>query len=122
MFLADGLLILQASNCNHQIPAKLYEYFRIGRPILALTDKNGDTAKTMLEANLTNIAPLDNAERIAEELLLFLNHLITGNTKVARGEVLQNYSRKMSSLRLGKLFDETIHYCESNSKSSSMRM
>ncbi len=24
----DGLLILQASNCNQQIPAKLYEYVR----------------------------------------------------------------------------------------------
>ncbi len=25
---ADGLLLFQASNCNHQIPAKLYEYLR----------------------------------------------------------------------------------------------
>ena len=23
---ADGLLLFQAANCNHQIPAKLYEY------------------------------------------------------------------------------------------------
>ncbi len=35
---ADGLLLFQASNCNNQVPAKLYEYLRARRPILALTD------------------------------------------------------------------------------------
>ena len=37
---ADALLVLQASNCNEQIPAKLYEYLRTGRPILC-TDRSG---------------------------------------------------------------------------------
>ena len=32
MVRADGLLLLQAANCNEQIPAKLYEYLRAGRP------------------------------------------------------------------------------------------
>ena len=41
MMEADGLLVLQASNCNQQVPAKLYEYLRAGRPILALTDPAG---------------------------------------------------------------------------------
>lgn len=31
---ADALLVLQASNCNAQIPAKAYEYTRTGRLIL----------------------------------------------------------------------------------------
>jgi len=35
---ADALLVMQASNCNAQIPAKIYEYLRAGKPILALTD------------------------------------------------------------------------------------
>ena len=47
MLRADGLLLLQAAMCNHQIPAKLYEYFRAGRPILALTDPAGNTADAM---------------------------------------------------------------------------
>ncbi|HEY7787908.1 MAG TPA: glycosyltransferase, partial [Casimicrobiaceae bacterium] len=47
MMRADGLLILQAANCNDQIPAKLYEYLRSGRPIIALTDPTGDTAGAM---------------------------------------------------------------------------
>jgi len=47
MLTADGLLLFQAAMCNHQIPAKLYEYLRAGRPILALTDAAGDTAADM---------------------------------------------------------------------------
>ena len=47
MLSADGLLIFQASNCNHQIPAKVYEYFRAKRPIFAMTDPKGDTASLL---------------------------------------------------------------------------
>jgi hypothetical protein len=38
MLRADGLLLMQGANCNEQIPAKLYEYFRARRPILGLAD------------------------------------------------------------------------------------
>src|SRR5690606_1324512 len=47
MLAVDGLLLLQAANCNNQIPAKLYEYLRAQRPILALTDPAGDTAQKL---------------------------------------------------------------------------
>ncbi len=59
MLRADGLLVLQASNCNEQIPAKLYEYFRARRPLLVLTDPVGDTAKVSLEAGVARVARLD---------------------------------------------------------------
>lgn len=39
MMEVDALLVMQASNCNAQIPAKIYEYLRAGRPILGLTDR-----------------------------------------------------------------------------------
>ena len=35
MMAVDALLVLQAGNCNDQIPAKIYEYLRATRPILA---------------------------------------------------------------------------------------
>ncbi|MHB8847456.1 MAG: glycosyltransferase, partial [Burkholderiales bacterium] len=78
MLTTDGLLILQASNCNHQIPAKLYEYMRAGRPILALTDPVGDTAKLLQEAGIHTIAPLDDVEAIQEKLLDFLTAVQQG--------------------------------------------
>ena len=63
MLRADGLLILQASNCNAQIPAKLYEYLRAGRPMVCLTDPQGDTANTLFAAGIRSVAPLDQAEK-----------------------------------------------------------
>src|SRR6185369_3884375 len=60
----DGLLVLQASNCNHQIPAKLYEYIRSGTPIVALTDPQGDTAAVLLKLGDQFLAPLDDADAI----------------------------------------------------------
>ncbi|MGE5102522.1 MAG: glycosyltransferase [Deltaproteobacteria bacterium] len=62
---ADALLVLQASNCNEQIPAKLYEYLRAGRPLVALTDPSGDTARVMRDAGLDTVAPLDSSRDIA---------------------------------------------------------
>lgn len=71
MLRADGLLILQASNCNAQIPAKLYEYMRARRPILALTDPTGDTAATCRSAGVNAIAPLGDERAIAALLARF---------------------------------------------------
>jgi hypothetical protein len=72
MLRADGLLVLQASNCNDQIPAKIYEYLRAGRPIVALTDPAGDTANALAAAGIAAIAPLDNSDAIAKALLDFV--------------------------------------------------
>jgi hypothetical protein len=75
MMRADGLLVLQASNCNEQVPAKVYEYLRCGRPILALTDPAGDTADLLRRAGLTDIARLDSADEIANALGSFIGQL-----------------------------------------------
>ncbi len=78
MLEADGLLLFQASNCNHQIPAKLYEYLRAQRPIFALTDQAGDTAAMLKEAKLNNIAPIDDAKTIQRKLLRFCYSIRSG--------------------------------------------
>jgi glycosyltransferase involved in cell wall biosynthesis len=72
MLRADGLLILQAANCNAQVPAKLYEYLRARRPIIALTDPAGDTAQVARGAGIEAISPLDSAPAIASLLARFL--------------------------------------------------
>lgn len=71
---ADGLLVMQASNCNQQIPAKLYEYLRAGRPVIGLTDPGGDTAKTLLDSGIRAVTPLDDPQGIHDTLLHFLDH------------------------------------------------
>lgn len=70
---ADALLILQADNCNHQIPAKIYEYIRAQKPILALTDPQGDTAKLLKSENIGTIIPLNDTQKIFDGLIKFLS-------------------------------------------------
>ena len=72
---ADALLVIQSANCNAQIPAKIYEYLRAGRPILGLTDPEGDTAAVMRDAGLDAIVRPDSAEDIAALLPDFLESL-----------------------------------------------
>lgn len=71
MLNADGLLVMQASNCNDQVPAKVYEYLRCRRPIVALTDPAGDTGAVLRRSGVTRSARLDSAEEIAALLLAF---------------------------------------------------
>lgn len=61
---ADGLLLMQASNCNEQIPAKLYEYLRAGKPILCLSDPVGDTWAVLQRAGLSQCADIADAVQI----------------------------------------------------------
>ena len=69
---AEGLLIMQASNCNAQIPAKFYEYLRAARPILVVTDPAGDTANAARNAGISAVAALDDPKAISSVLLSFL--------------------------------------------------
>ena len=112
MLQADGLLIFQASNCNHQIPAKLYEYFRAQKPVMALTDANGDTAATLREAGLNCIAALNQREEIASHLHQFLTEIQAGEAEIADLRVTEKYSRQAGAVILAGLFDE-IAECSS---------
>jgi len=108
MLEVDGLLILQASGCNHQVPAKIYEYFRAGKPILALTDPAGDTAQTMRQMQLTTIVPLDDSEAIATQLLAFIAAIRTGCAQAAPQAEAEKYSRRAATRVLAKLLGEVV--------------
>lgn len=106
MLTADGLLILQASNCNNQIPAKLYEYLRTRRPILALTDPSGDTAAALLKVGIDTIAPLDSAPDIIQGLLHFLKLIKNGAAPIASMEEVLAISRRSRTRELANLLDK----------------
>jgi hypothetical protein len=105
MMSADGLLVLQASNCNQQVPAKLYEYLRCGRPVLALTDPEGDTAGVLRKADLRAIARLDSAEDIARALSAFLDQLRAGHAPLASPNYVGQASRLHRTADLASLLD-----------------
>ena len=108
MMSVDGLLLFQATVCNHQIPAKVYEYFRAARPVLTLTDATGDTAAAVREAGLDHIVPLDDADGIERGLGAFLDGLRDGSLAGADPDVTARYSRRALTARLADLLDEVI--------------
>ncbi|WP_439135223.1 glycosyltransferase [Pseudomaricurvus sp.] len=103
---ADGLLIFQATNCNHQIPAKLYEYFRAQKPIFALTDRQGDTGQTLLSAGIESLAPLDDKDELEKQLLIFIEQLQQGVAAIASPEAVRKSSRQYGSEILATIFQE----------------
>jgi glycosyltransferase involved in cell wall biosynthesis len=105
MIAADGLLVLQAANCNNQVPAKLYEYLRARRPILALTDPDGDTAAVLRDAGIDTIARLDSQEAIARMLVRFLELLRPQRAPVAQDATVAAASRKSRTMELARLLD-----------------
>lgn len=108
MMNADGLMLLQASNCNAQIPAKLYEYLRTRRPIIALTDPEGDTAATLRRAGSDLIARLDSQVEIEELLVKFIAQNDAGVTARANTDFLTSFSRKQQAAQLAQLMESII--------------
>lgn len=109
MLSVDGLLLLQAANCNNQIPAKLYEYLRARRPILALTDPNGDTARKLRDMGIDTLAPLDSSEAIQLALRNFLVLLREGRAPIATEDRILKNSRASTTGELASLLNVVSH-------------
>jgi glycosyltransferase involved in cell wall biosynthesis len=108
MVRADGLLVLQASNCNDQIPAKLYEYLRAGRPIVALTDPEGDTAGTLREAGIDRVARLDSVDEIAALIASFATVDADRSALVPDRAYAAGATRTTRARALSALLDQAI--------------
>jgi len=108
MLRSEGLLILQAANCNAQIPAKLYEYLRSGRPILGLTDPAGDTAWALKNAGLYNIASLEDPTAIAESIATLLDQIRRKHPNVPNPDAVATADRRARTKQLVMLLDNII--------------
>ena len=105
---ADALLLFQGVTCNHQIPAKAYEYFRLRRPILALTTHEGDTAALLRDVGGATIANMYDCEEIYRCLLSFLAQLRRGDHPLPDPVKSNRYSRRNQAHELGALLDGVV--------------
>ncbi len=108
MMRADGLMVMQAANCNEQIPAKLYEYLRAGRPILGLTDQAGDTWSALQAAGITSLAPLDDAVRIAACLEAFVDAIRDSSASLPSQASVSQSSRQTRTQELVRMLDAVV--------------
>lgn len=104
----DGLLIFQADNCNYQIPAKIYEYLRAGKPILAMTDAKGETGRLMAEVGAGDVVPLDDSQAIRQGLDDFVRKIRVNEFEALDREVVERYSRRAGAEKLARLLDEVV--------------
>ncbi len=98
----DALLLLQGSIFNRQIPAKAYEYLRSGRPILALTDAAGESARLLKEFAGVQIADLETVPAISEALDALLGTVRPAAAPLRRAGV-DAFSRDGQARRLNEL-------------------
>jgi hypothetical protein len=108
MLRVDGLLLLQADNCNYQIPAKAYEYIRAQKPVLALTPPAGDTGRLLAKAGVADISPLDDKEKIKRTLLKFIDKLNKGEFVPMDHVGIQQYSRQCQAVKFRALLEKVI--------------
>lgn len=104
---ADGLLLFQGPQYDHQIPAKVYEYLRIGRPIFALVGERGDTAALLRNTGGAEIVPIDNASTIRARLHAFIGALRNGTAPRVQTSVAVQFSRRAETGRLADLLNQT---------------
>ena len=105
---ADGLLLFQAANCDHQIPAKAYEYLRLRRPILALTSGTGDTAVLLRSTGGATIVDLAGEEAIYRALPDFLAAVARGEHSLPNESAARQYSRRNQAREVAQYLSEAI--------------
>lgn len=103
---AHGLLLFQGAEFNAQIPAKVFEYLRIGKPVIALTPADSDTAELLRTTGGALRAPIDDAEKIATVLRDFMVRLDSDNMPVIDADALSGYTREAGAMKLAGLLNE----------------
>jgi glycosyltransferase involved in cell wall biosynthesis len=104
---ADSLLLLQAACCDHQIPAKAYEYLRLNKPIFALTTQSGDTAALLKQAGGATIVDLDDENAIYSALPEFVHRTRAGSHPLPH--TITPYSRRSQAMQLAECMDGLCH-------------
>jgi glycosyltransferase involved in cell wall biosynthesis len=103
---SDALLLLQGPSCNHQIPAKLYEYLRLGKPIVALTDSAGDSAAVLAETGGATIIDLLDEEALYGRLPELLRSIRSGTHPVPDPVATARHSRQRQAGELARCLGE----------------
>lgn len=105
---ADGLLLFQAASCDHQIPAKAYEYLRLRRPVFALTTETGDTAALLKEAGGATIVDLADEQAIHSVFPQFLRAVRDRQHPLPNHKQVQRYDRRQQAAEMAGYLDRLV--------------
>lgn len=105
---ADALLLFQGPEFDRQIPAKLYEYLRIGRPVFALVGNHGDTADVLRSMGAGELAPIDDVDEITRKLGTFIHALRDGRAPVVDPSTVKRYARDHGAKLLAEQLEQIV--------------
>jgi hypothetical protein len=102
---ADAFLLLQPGTTT-QIPSKLFDYIGIGKPILAISPKNGATYKLVAVEQLGELADPEASEQIARALeRLYQRWMLAGHSNMIAPTVREKFNAKSLTAALAKELD-----------------
>jgi glycosyltransferase involved in cell wall biosynthesis len=105
---AAVLLLLQASDDTRSlIPAKLFEYLRVGRPVLALCPE-GATSDLLHELEFGVVCDPASEDRLRQAVVTLYRSWLRGEP-VARPRNLDRFSRRALTAELAALLHELTH-------------
>jgi glycosyltransferase involved in cell wall biosynthesis len=108
MMRADALVLMQGAYFREQVPAKLYEYLRAGRPILGLADADGETGALLASLDNPYRAPLESGEAIEAALDRLVSDLAADRAYAAAPQRVARFSRREGAGRLASLLDAVV--------------
>jgi peptidoglycan/xylan/chitin deacetylase (PgdA/CDA1 family)/glycosyltransferase involved in cell wall biosynthesis len=102
---ADLLLLFQGKEFDAQIPAKVYEYMRTGRPMLGLVGMDGDTASILQGKHNIALAPCDDSGKIVDAIEVICKLISNGIDEKAsiKERDVYVYSREAGAVKLVSL-------------------
>lgn len=103
-----ALLVLQGASCNHQIPAKAYEYLRLAKPILALTGLGGDTAALLAASGGATLVDLLDETGIYHALPGFLAAVQAGTHPLPDPVTASSHARHNQAGHLASCFSRLL--------------
>lgn len=102
---ADGLLLFQGQPYDRQIPAKLYEYLRLGKPIFALVGEQGDTGALLKGNGNAVVVPIDAVSEIERAFLKFMRDVREGAFAGVGPLEIERYTRAHAAKELAELLE-----------------
>ncbi|MEM7543642.1 MAG: glycosyltransferase [Pseudomonadota bacterium] len=103
MLSADALVLIQGSRFNRQVPAKLYDYARAGRPLLCLVDSQGATAKALGKLGLKDMMSPDDVGGIRDRLEMMIKDGNTRQRLTVAPSLVAAHSREARARRFAEL-------------------
>ena len=102
----DFLLVITLPEARWHTPSKVYDYLRLGKPILAIVPTDGDAARTIREARGGFILSYDR-ETMKTQLEQILSRWRAGEFRgwAPDGEYIRQFERRTLTERIVRVFD-----------------